>query len=130
MLVQNCCIQYVSESITPVNLRINIHRKGKSGYEHSIIHYKNICKGASFFIHILEKPEKVGFINGQRDFAVQKLHLKRKDYWMKKLCTIYPYCLNERVKNSNLEHPTGKLFPPLPRFGQRVRIQKKDVSMN
>ena len=40
-----CGIQYVSESITPVNLRMNVHRKGKSGCEHSINHYKNICKG-------------------------------------------------------------------------------------
>ena len=45
---KNCIIQYVGESITPVNLIINIHRKGKSGCEHSINHYKNVCKGASF----------------------------------------------------------------------------------
>ena len=127
MLVQNCGIQYVSESITPVNLKMNIHRKGKSGCEHSINHYQNICKGASFSIPILEKLERVGFINGQRDFTVQKLHLKRKDYWMKKLYTMYPYGLNERAKNSNLEQPIGKLFPPLPRFGKRVNLEKRCV---
>ena len=59
---------------------MNIHRKGRSGSEHSINHYKNTCKGASFFIHILEKLEGDGFINGQRDFAVEKLCLQREDY--------------------------------------------------
>ena len=40
---------------------------------------------------------------------------------MKKLLTIRPYGLNERAKNSNLEQPTGKLFPPLPRFSNRCK---------
>ena len=45
---------------------------------------------------------------------------------MKKLRTIYPYDLTERTKNSNLEHPTSKLFPPLPRFGDR----RENLSIN
>ena len=108
---------------------MNIHRRDKSGCEHSINHYKNICKGASFSTHILEKLERDGFINGQRDFAVQKLHLQREDYWMKKLRTIYPYRLNERAKNSNLEQPTCKLFPSLPRFrNRRENLEKRNVN--
>ena len=124
-----CSIQYVGENITPVNLRINIHRKGKSGCEHSINHYENICKGASFSIHILEKLEGYGFINGQQDFAVQKLCLQREVYWMKKLCTIYPYDFNEAAKNSNLEQPTGTLFPPLSIFSnRRENLEKRRVN--
>ena len=111
-----------------VNLRMNIHRKGKKGSEHSINHYKNVCKGVSFSIHILEKLEGDGFINGQRDFSVRKLRLQREDYWIKKLRTIYPYGLNERAKNSNLEQPTGKRFPPLPRFSNRHdNLEKRSV---
>ena len=98
---------------------MNIHREGKSGCEHSINHYKNVSKGTSFFIHILGKLEGDGFINDQRDFAVQKLCLQREDYWMNKLHTIYPYGLNERAKKFNLEQPKGKIFPPLPRFSNR-----------
>ena len=105
-------IQYVSESITP-DLRMCIHLKGKCGCEHFINHYKNFYKGASFSIHILEELEGDGFINGQQDFAVQKLRQQREDYWMKKLRTIYSYDLNKRAKNSNLEQPTDKLFPAL-----------------
>ena len=76
-----------------------------------------------------EKLEGDCFINGQRDFAVQKLRLQREDYWMKKLRTIYPYGLNERAKNSNLEQPTGKLFPPFPRFSnRRENLEKRRVN--
>ena len=92
-------------------MRMNIHRKGKSCCELSISHYKNVCQGASFSIHILDKLEGDDFITGQRDFAMQKLRMQRKDYWMKKLRTIiYSYNVNERVKNSNLSFLFGKLF--------------------
>ena len=70
-------MQYVGESKTPVKLRINAHRRGKRDCEHSISHYKNVCKGASFSIQNLEKLEGDGFINGQQDFAVQKLLLQK-----------------------------------------------------
>ena len=107
---------------------MNIHREGKSGCKHSINHYKNVCKGAiSPFIP--GKLERDAFINGHRDFAMQKLRLQREDYWMKKLRTIYPYCLNKRAKNSNLQQPTGKFFPPLPRFSnRRENLEKRPVN--
>ena len=60
---------------------------------------------------------------------MQKLRLQREDYWMKKLRTIYPYCLNKRAKNSNLQQPTGKFFPPLPRFSnRRENLEKRPVN--
>ena len=95
---KNSGIQYVGERIALVNLRMNIYQKGRSGCEHSINHYKNVCKGTSFFILIQEKLERYGFKNGQRDFAMQELLLKREHYWMKKLHSIYSYDLNESVK--------------------------------
>ena len=99
-----------------VNPRMNIHQKGKSVCEHSISHYKNVCKSGSFPIHILEKLEGDGFINGQWDFTVKKLFLEREDIgWTN--CA--PYGLNERVKSSNLEQPTGKMFLPFPGFSNR-----------
>ena len=77
----------------------------------------------------MEKLNRGGFINGQRYFALQKLRFQREDYWMKKLRTIYPYGLYERAKNSNLEQPTGKLFPPMPRFGnRRENLEKRCVN--
>ena len=80
LILKNCGIYYVTKSIAQANLRLNIYREGKSGCEHSINHYKNVCECASFSIQLLEKLEGDGFINGQRDFAVQKLRLQREDY--------------------------------------------------
>ena len=126
---KSCSIQFVGESITAVNLRMNIHGKGKSGCEHSINHYKNVCKCASFFIHILEKIEEDGFINGQRGFAVKKVRLQREDYWMKKLHTIYSHSLIDRAESCNVKQPTDKLFPPLPRFSNRSEnLEKRPVN--
>ena len=68
-----------------------------------INHYKNVWKGDSFSIQILEKIEGDTFINDHRNFAVQKLCLQWENYWRKKVDTIYPYGLNEKAKNSKLE---------------------------
>ena len=60
MTCTHCGIQYVGESITPFNLRINIHRRGKSGCEISIDKYRNVCKNATFSIEMIEKlPVKI-----------------------------------------------------------------------
>ena len=46
---------------------MNIHRKGKPGFEISINHYKNICKNISFTIQIIEKLPGNGNKNGSID---------------------------------------------------------------
>ena len=46
-------MQHVGESIAQVNSRMNIHQKGKSGYEHLINHYKIVYIDASFSIQTL-----------------------------------------------------------------------------
>ena len=40
----------------------------------------------------------------------KQLTLKREDYWMKTLRTIYPYSLNERVIKHDSEVPVGELL--------------------
>lgn len=54
-------VQYVDESIKPLNKRMNIHRKGKSGCEISIRNYKTFCKNPSFAIQIIEKLTGNGY---------------------------------------------------------------------
>ena len=48
-------IQYVDESVTSLNLRMNIHRRGKLGCETSVYHYRNRCKNTTFSIQVIEK---------------------------------------------------------------------------
>ena len=50
----SCGVQYVGESIVPVNLRMNVHRKGKSGCEILIDHFTNVCPGANFSIEVID----------------------------------------------------------------------------
>ena len=41
-------IQYEGKSITSLNLRMNIHRRGKPEYEISIDHFRNVGINATF----------------------------------------------------------------------------------
>ena len=44
--------------------------------------------------------------------------LQHENYWVKTLRSVYSYGLNERTKFMNKVSPIGKLFPPLPRYGE------------
>ena len=126
----SCGVQYVGESIVPVNLRMNIHRKGKTGCEILIDHFSNVCPGALFSIDILEKLPGDGYENGSIDDKMRKYRLEREDYWMKTLRTVYPYGLNDRAKSINSDNPVGSLFPPLPRHGSRFVDQRTRTNRN
>ena len=119
-----CYVQYVGESVIFVNLRMNIHRKGKSGCEVLIDHFSNVCPGSSFSIQILEKLPGNGYTNGVVDEKMRKFTLEREDYWIKTLRTVYPYGLNDRTKCMNTDVPIGQLFPPLPRHGSKFIDQR------
>ena len=84
----SCNVQYVGESVVFVNLRMNVHRKGKSGCEISIDHYTNVCPGTKFSIQILEKLPGNGYINGIVDPTMREYRIQRENYWMKKLRTV------------------------------------------
>lgn len=53
-------IQYVCESITPLNLKMNIHRR-KSGCKIFIDHYRNDCKNAMFSIQVIDQLPGNGY---------------------------------------------------------------------
>ena len=126
---KSCNVQYVGESIRPVNLRMNIHRTSKTGCTYSINHYTNVCPGETFSVQILEKLEGNGYKNGSIDEKMREIRLQREDYWMKTLRTVYPYGLNEKTRFMNVNLPAGKLFPGLPRNSNRyLNGRKRDKS--
>ena len=126
----SCGVQYVGESIIPVHKRMNIHRTAKSGCKYFIDHFNNVCPGAKFSIHIIEKFEGNGYKNGVIDDKMRDYRLKREDYWMKQLRTVYPYGLNKRTKLMNQDAPIGTLFPPLPRYGAKYVTQRTRINRN
>ena len=109
---------------------MNVYRKGKSGCEISINHYKNVCKNASFTIQILENLPGNGYKNGSKDLEMLEYRLQREDYWIKLLRTSYPYGLNERTKSMNKDLPVGKNFPPLARHGARYLDTRSRTKIN
>ena len=113
---------------------MNIHRTGKSGCEIAINHFTNICPGAGFTIHILEKLEGNGYINGDTNEGVDpdmlNKRLDREDYWIKSLRTISPYGLNERTKKMNKLDPIGTLFNKVPRYGERYHVTERQNRAN
>ena len=60
---KSCYVQYVGESVIPLHLRMNIHRKGKSGCEVLINHFKNCCPNSSFTICVIEVLPGNGYKN-------------------------------------------------------------------
>ncbi len=126
----SCYVPYVGESVIVINKRMNIHRRAKSGCTLFINHYNNVCPGASFSIQILEKLPGNGYLNGVVDEKMREYRLKREDYWMKKLRTVYPYGLNDRTKFMNVDAPVGHLFPALPRYGDKYLEQRSRLNRN
>ena len=74
---------------------------------------------AAFSIQVIEKLPGNGYENEKKDNAMMEYRLQREDYWTKTLRTVHPYGLNARTKFMNKDNPVRKLFPPLPRYGER-----------
>lgn len=130
----SCNIQYVGETAYPCHTRMNGHRTAKEGCEHEIRHCKEACNGYNFQYQIIEKLPGTGYNQGQLDPAMTRLRKEREEIWIKKLRTIYPYGLNEKASkketDSTVLHPAvGKLFPPLPRRGNRL-LRSRDSRNN
>ena len=119
---KSCFVQYVGESAIPLHKRINIHRRGKSGCEVLINHFTNVCPNSSFSIQILEVLPGDGYKNGAFDLDMAAHRKDREDFWMKRIRAIYPYGLCDKYRKEKhvpQDAPIGKLFPPLPRYGDR-----------
>ena len=120
-----CNMQYVGETVQPLNERINGHRTSNEGCEHEIHHRDEVCGGYNFKFQILEKLPGNGYLSsGGVDPEMLTVRKAHEDVWIKKLRTIYPYGLNEKatdkVTNSKVNEPAvGRLFPPLPRHSGR-----------
>ena len=97
----------------------------------------NICTDISFTIQIIEKIPGNGNKNGSIDHKILEYHLQCEDYWMNILGFTYPFGLNEKPKFISKNVPVGKLFSPLPRYGERFlnaktqsNIDKRILSSN
>ena len=80
-----CNVRYLGESTLPIHARINLHRRVKSRFEYVIKHFKNVCVGASFSVHIIEVLPRTGYNNNKVCPVNRQTRLDREDYWIKTL---------------------------------------------
>ena len=126
---RHCDIQCAGESITPLNLKLDIPRKTKAECEVSVDH-----KNATFSIQVTEELPGNGYKTVIKDNAWLKYRLQHEDYWMKTLYTVCPYVLNDN-KFINKHTFIGRLSPPLPTYVKRFidtrtrpKITNHDIS--
>ena len=127
-----CGQQYVGETSTRFNLRMNTHRTSKTGCEH-VINHKKSCKGSSFSYQVLEKLLGTGHDKeGKIDSEATKARHTREDFWIKRLRTLFPYGLNEKAFDKVSDCGTndtavGRFFPSLPRLRLRPERSRRRV---
>ena len=107
---QGCKVQYVGQTVQPLNKRFNNHRanikncKGASNSMLLSLHFsEGDCKGKDFDVQIVEKIAGNGRLgNGGINEDIRKFREHREEYWIKELQTVFPYGLNNRLEK-NLE---------------------------
>ena len=109
---------------------MNIHRTGKSGCEHMINHFCDVCPGSTFSIQIIEVFKGDGYNNNKVCPVARKIRIGRENFWMKELRTIFPYGLNERAGGQGQNLSIVKLCPSIPRHSSRFFRSKNNPTNN
>ena len=81
----HCGMLYVGKSIIPLNLRMNIHRKGNSVCERSVGHYSYVCKNARLSFEVIEKSSGNGYENGIKNNDILEYRNKKNHQSISKL---------------------------------------------
>ena len=71
-----------------LNLIMYIQRRGKSGCEISIDHYRNLCKNATFLIQVIETLLGNDYEIRIKNIAMLEYRLQCEGYWIKTLRTV------------------------------------------
>ena len=95
---KKCGIQYVGETSQALRSRMNNHRH-KLNQMCDLFLYQQFCSNDHNQDDIIIMPiEEVSLEEGEC-LSLASKQLQREEYWYKELATIYPYGLNDNVKN-------------------------------
>ena len=134
---KKCYLQYVGETCLKLRERFCLHRSciahPENDHNCRILseHFsKGSCKGASYFVRIVEKLEGSGRdVNGEVDPSVTVIRRKKETEWMLKLRTVFPYGLNDRIGDEYMTDRGSNVictkFPSLKRHSNHVRVRTK-----
>ena len=119
---RKCGFQYVGETGCALRERMNGHRGSIFGKKNTFLaqHFKEELHGYdNMSVQIIEKLD--GSSDGKENKAAR---LKREKYWMKELCTISPFGLNDKIHGvGNMSQASGKIHATLL-FNQHKRKKR------
>ena len=100
---RRCGLQYVGETSQELRQRMNQHRTAIRGNKRTILsrHFNDNDHSVSDF-HV-QPIEQIIRRPGESDVEVKRRRLEREEFWMRELCTLYPYGLNDKL------HSVGNL---------------------
>ena len=94
---KKCGVQYVGETSQALRNRMNNHRQRLNQMCDSFL-YQHFCSDSHSEDDIAIMPIEVSLEDGECMSLASK-RLQREEYWSRELATIYPYGLNDNVKN-------------------------------
>ena len=95
-----CGVQYVGETSQRLNLRMNNHRTAINGKKDTILYEHFRQEDGCHITHCIVQPiEKIDDSGSKQD--QKKKRLEREAFWIKKLRTLTPYGLNDRLDGKN-----------------------------
>ena len=96
-----CHIQYIGQSETEFNIRLNNHRKDANGQNAPQANQHFKLPNHNFSQHvIITLIEQLDNMNTDKDLATPQLKI-REDFWTEKLKTLHPYGLNAELNFPN-----------------------------
>ena len=128
---KKCGIQYIGETSQALRSRMNNHRQ-KLNQMCNLFLYQHFCSNNHSEDDIAIMPiEEVSLEEGEC-LSLASKRLQREEYWYKELATIYPYGLNDNVKNLGNVSKKGtenivvwELFNKKPRKFTKRSIKRK-----
>ena len=105
---------------------MNLHRRGKTGFQDKTGYFKSCCKGKAHSIQVIEAlADNDHDENGIVDENNRRLRVGREDIWMKILRTNILYGLSKRSKDFIQGAPIGTSFYPNEGSDERNDISQK-----
>ena len=122
---KKCGIQYVGETSQALRNRMNNHRQ-KLKQMCDLFLYQHFCSNRHNEDDITIMSIEEVFLEDGECLSLASKRLQREEYWYKELATIYPYGLNDNVKNvGNISKKGTENIVVWALFNKRQRKFKK-----
>ena len=117
---RRCKIQYVGETVQTLKSRMNGHRSTINEKKNILIaqHFNSECTYTDISVQPIEVLEGNGY-----DEKISSLRKAREEYWIRELCTVYPYGLNDRC--NGIDWASNTSTKPAMSIFNRIHSRRK-----